>query len=100
MSTEARAPLSVLDEVLCTALAVGLVLVALLPAARGMSTMGWLPRWLVGMPASAWWAVRGFALPGRRRAMAPARAMLNARRAAPQARRHARPRRAGLRHAA
>ena len=99
MSTEARAPLSVLDEVLCTAVAVGLVLVALLPAARGMSAIGWLPMWLVGMPACAWWAMRGFALPGRGSEAVPARAV--ARRALPQARRHARgARRAALRRAA
>jgi len=66
MSTEARAPSSILDEILCTAAAVGLALVVLLPGARGMSAVGWLPMWLVGMPMLAWWALHGFALPARR----------------------------------
>lgn len=65
MPNEARCTLSVFDEVLCAALAVGLVLVAIVPAARGMSVVGWLPMWLVGMPAVAWWALHGFALPWR-----------------------------------
>lgn len=102
MSNESRAPLSVLDEILCTALAVGLVLVALLPAARGMSPLGWGPLWLVGMPAAAWWAARGFALPKRRsRGVEAGRSARPVRRTVPQARRAARPaRRVDLRHAA
>lgn len=102
MSNESRAPLSVLDEILCTALAVGLVLVALLPAARGMSPLGWGPLWLVGMPAAALWAARGFALPSMRpRDADAARRARQARRTAPQARRATRPaRRMDLRRAA
>jgi hypothetical protein len=91
MTNETRTAVSVLDEILCTALAVGLVLVALLPAARGASAIGWLPMWLVGMPAVAWWALHGFAIPRRAavvEASVPVRAM---RRIAPQARRTARP---------
>lgn len=35
-------------------LAVGIALVATVPAARGFSdTFGWMPLWLLGMPASA-----------------------------------------------
>ncbi|WP_460830614.1 hypothetical protein [Lysobacter humi (ex Lee et al. 2017)] len=64
MSNAARLP-TVLDEVLCTTLATGLVLVALLPSAREVTAIGWLPMWLVGMPAVAWWALRGFPLPAR-----------------------------------
>lgn len=91
MSTEARAPSTVLDEILCTALAVGLVLVALLPAARGVSAVGWVPMWLVGMPAVAWWAVRGFPLPAAREPRrVPVAVHRHGRRAAPQARRRAR----------
>ena len=53
----------------------GLLAVLLLPAARGSSAwLGWLPLWLLLMPASAWWALHRFALPrwpraatGRRR---------------------------------
>jgi len=45
----------------------GLVLVLLLPAARGHSDwLGWIPMWLVGMPAVAWWSLHRFALPMRR----------------------------------
>lgn len=88
MPNEAR--LSVLDEILCAALGAGLVLVALWPSARGMSAVGWLPMWLVGMPAVAWWALHGFALP--RRASDAARARAAARRQRlPQARRGQRP---------
>ena len=92
MSTEDRAPLSALDEILCTALAIGVVLVALWPAARGMSAIGWLPMWLIAMPALARWALHGFALP--RRATAAVEGARNAssmRRMQPQARRATRP---------
>ena len=42
----------------------GLLAVLLLPAARGSSAwLGWLPLWLLLMPASAWWALHRFALP-------------------------------------
>ncbi|GAB1594715.1 hypothetical protein [Lysobacter claricitrinus] len=91
MSTEARAPLSLLDEVLCTALAIGAVLVTLLPAARGMSAFGWLPMWLVGMPAVAWWGLHGFALPRRAAELEPVSISSTSRRTRPQARRRARP---------
>ncbi|HEU4774847.1 MAG TPA: hypothetical protein VFS82_10080, partial [Lysobacter sp.] len=43
------------------AVAIGAVLVALLPDARGSSELiGWLPLWLLGMPLVAWWAVHRF----------------------------------------
>lgn len=42
-----------IDEVLQTALLMGLALVALVPAVREAQTVfGWLPLWLVGMPAA------------------------------------------------
>lgn len=98
MSTSA--PRSLLDELLCTALAVGLVIVALVPGARGVGAAGWWPMWLVGMPAVAWWALHGFVLPVRRAAVAGA-PTARARRALPQASRSTRvARRARLRAAA
>jgi hypothetical protein len=55
-----------LEDTLKYALAIGAVLVLLLPGARGFSeTLGWLPLWLLGMPAAALWALKGFPLPGR-----------------------------------
>ena len=80
-----------LDDTLKYALAIGAVLVLLLPGARGFSeTLGWLPLWLLGMPAAALWALKGFPLPGRtleETATAPA---IRRRRSGPQARRRAR----------
>ena len=85
--TDDRTPRHPLDEILCTALAVGLVLVALLPAARGMSAVGWLPMWLVGMPAVAWWALHRFGVSPRPAANAVPVPVRMHRRAAAQARR-------------
>lgn len=84
------------DEALRGAVALGLVLVVLLPEARGSSeTVGWWPLWLIGMPASALWALRGCpVMPATQTAStAPREAR---RRRVPQARRRARvlPRRA------
>ena len=64
---------------------VGLAMVLLVPAARGYSQwLGWLPLWLLAMPASAWWAASGF----RVAAAMPLRdARRRLRRARPQARR-------------
>lgn len=46
------------------ALWVGAAVVLAVPAARGDSTwLGWLPLWLVGMPACALWALHRFRLP-------------------------------------
>ncbi|MFC5579138.1 hypothetical protein ACFPOA_14085 [Lysobacter niabensis] len=79
-----------IDDVLRYALAIGGVLVLLLPAARGFSqTLGWLPLWLLAMPAVALWALRGFPLP-RRSTTSGAATALRRRRAAPQARRRTR----------
>lgn len=56
----------------------GTVAVLLLPVARMQTVaLGWLPLYLVAMPASALWALHGFALPrwrvagDRRRRRAP-----------------------------
>ena len=81
-----------LDAVLRHALAVAVVVLALVPAARGHhEALGWLPLWLLGMPAVALWALRGCPVPVARNA-APARVAVptRARRTGPQARRRAR----------
>jgi len=55
-----------LETALRHAVAIGAVVVALLPAARGFSpTFGWMPLWLVAMPLCAWWALHRFRLPAR-----------------------------------
>jgi hypothetical protein len=72
------------------AIAIGAVLVLLLPAARGShATLGWLPLWLLAMPLSAWWALHRFALPGW--PQAPAGVLPRRRRTGVQARRRSRP---------
>ncbi len=77
-----------LDEALRVAIALGAMLVLLLPAARGMhSAIGWLPLWLLAMPLTAWWALHRFRLPRTRQADRPA--IVRVRRPAPQARRRA-----------
>lgn len=54
-----------IDAVLRHLIAVGAVLVLLVPAAReSHAALGWLPLWLLAMPAVAWWALHRFALPG------------------------------------
>lgn len=58
MSNDHRATHTLLTEFIYAALGVGAVLVALVPATRGMSAVGWLPMWLIAMPAAAWWALR------------------------------------------
>ena len=81
-----------LDAVLRHALAVAVVVLALVPAARGHhEAVGWLPMWLLGMPAVALWALRGCPVPVARNAV-PARAAVStrARRGGPQARRRTR----------
>jgi len=60
-----RTPINpTLEGLLHYVIAIGAVLVVLLPAARGFSdTLGWLPLWLLAMPLSAWWALHRFRLP-------------------------------------
>lgn len=56
-----------LDEALRCVIAIGALLVLLLPAARGShAVIGWLPLWLLVMPATAWWALHRFPMPHRR----------------------------------
>lgn len=55
-----------LDALMRHAVAIGVAIVALLPAARGFSpTFGWMPLWLVAMPLCAWWALHRFRMPAR-----------------------------------
>ena len=77
-------PDAALDRLLRRAVLTGLALVLLVPLARASTdTLGWLPLWLVGMPAAAWWALHRFRVPTVLRRVRPAAA----RRRAPQARR-------------
>lgn len=88
-----------LDAALRYAFAIGAVLVLLLPAARGVhATIGWLPLWLLAMPATAWWALHRFALP--RAADTGRLSLVRVRRTAPQARRRPQRRREALPRAA
>ncbi|MDR0184156.1 hypothetical protein [Lysobacter arvi] len=75
-----------LDTLMRHAVAIGVAIVALLPAARGFSpTFGWMPLWLIAMPLCAWWALHRFRVPAREtEAAVPVRAR---RRAGAQARR-------------
>ena len=58
----AAPPPALLQELLLGAVAVGTVLVLVLPGARDTSAaIGWLPLWLVGMPLAAWWTARRMA---------------------------------------
>jgi predicted MFS family arabinose efflux permease len=70
----------------------GLALVLLLPAARGHSDwLGWLPLWLVGMPAVAWWSLHRFRLPLRKAAAKESSKRARRRRPGTQARRRVAP---------
>ena len=79
-----------LDALLRHVIAIGAVLVLLLPAARGShGALGWLPLWLLAMPLAAWWALHRFRLPHW--SISPASAATVRRRiAVPQARRRLR----------
>ena len=79
-----------LDSTLRQAVILGTLVVLLLPAARGSSQwLGWWPLWLVGMPLSAWWSLRGFPLPAVALRL-PRRRPLQARRRQPRRGPHAR----------
>lgn len=80
-----------LERTLRFVLLTGLALVLLLPAARGHSEwLGWLPMWLVAMPATALWALHRFRLPAGKAAAARTAAPRR-RRPGTQARRRAAP---------
>lgn len=61
--TSAPAPvrtLSAIEQALIGALALGLVAMLSFPGARAADgAVGWLPFWLVALPASAWFTARG-----------------------------------------
>ncbi len=77
-------PHPLVDEVLRAAVAIGALLLLMVPEARGSHPMlGWLPLWLLGMPLVGWWAAHRFRLPWRD--PAPRRVALAPRRRAPQA---------------
>lgn len=89
-----------LEQALHYVIAIGAVLVLLLPTARGMhAAIGWLPLWLLAMPMVALWSLHRFRLPWGAQAGQPA--IGRVRRTVPQARRRVRlPRREGLPRAA
>jgi len=95
VATPSRKPESVdfdLERILRSVVITGLALVLLLPAARGQSDwLGWMPLWLVGMPAVAWWSLHRFRLPGRQSASGDAAHHGRRRRAGAQARRRMMP---------
>lgn len=77
-----------LERSLRALLLLGLALVVLIPAARGYSQwLGWMPLWLVAMPATAWWSSQRFRLPARALAVRAAWLQGRRRRPGPQARR-------------
>ena len=66
MSKRPANPASAIEHASLALVALGLVVIASFPAARGISeTFGWLPFWLFALPLSAWAAAR--ALRGRAR---------------------------------
>lgn len=81
-----------IEDALRYAVAIGAVLVLLLPVARGShAAIGWLPLWLLAMPLSAWWALHRFRLPVGATNPAATPVATRPRRVAAQARRRARP---------
>ena len=65
-SSSSDRPDAALDRLLRRVVLTGLALVLLVPLARANTdALGWLPLWLVGMPAVAWWALHRFRMPGR-----------------------------------
>ncbi len=65
MSQRQPPSLSLLEQTLLGAVALALVAMLSLPAARGLSdAFGWTPFWLLALPLSAWIAAR--TLRGRR----------------------------------
>ncbi len=81
-----------LERSLRLLLLTGVALVLLLPAARGQSDwLGWLPMWLVGMPAVALWSLHRFRLPLRKAASRGDGLPSRRRRSGTQARRRAMP---------
>lgn len=75
MSQRQSSSMPLLEQFLLAAVALALVAMLSLPAARGVSdAFGWMPFWLLALPLSAWGAARALRHPGRR----PRRALLMA----------------------
>lgn len=59
MTSRRHPPLATIEQALLGALALGLVAMLSFPAARSVgASFGWLPFWLVVLPASAWCTAR------------------------------------------
>lgn len=72
---KATGKVSSFELVLRRTLVFGLILVVAVPQARVTTDwFGYLPMWLVGMPAVMLWAMRGYAIPSVPFSMAPVRA--------------------------
>ncbi len=62
----APVPDPLLERFVQAVMLLALALVMLLPDARAYSPLlGWVPLWLLGMPAVAWWSLYRFRLPVR-----------------------------------
>ena len=84
--TRSPGPHPMVDEALRAVVAIGALLLLMVPETRGIHPMlGWMPLWLLGMPLAAWWAAHRFRLPWRRAEMRTV--AIASRRRAPQARR-------------
>ncbi|MBW8850225.1 MAG: hypothetical protein JF600_05550 [Xanthomonadales bacterium] len=63
MTPRRPSPLSTIEQALLGALALGVVAMLSFPAARAAAeAVGWLPFWLVALPASAWFTARALRL--------------------------------------
>lgn len=72
MSQRPSSSVPLLEQALLGAVALALVAMLSLPAARGVSdTFGWMPFWLLALPLSAWVAVRALRLRSHRRQALP-----------------------------
>lgn len=72
MSQRQSSSMSLLEQALLGAIALALVAMLSLPAARGVSdTFGWLPFWLLALPLSAWGVARALRQRSQRRRVLP-----------------------------
>lgn len=72
MSQVHPSSVSVVEQALLGAAALGLIALLSLPAARGVSdTFGWLPFWLLALPLSAWAVARALRRRSNRRHARP-----------------------------
>lgn len=72
MSQRQSSSMSLLEQALLGAVALALVAMLSLPAARGVSdAFGWMPFWLLALPLSAWGVARALRQRGRRRPVVP-----------------------------